>query len=122
MRKINIIVVLAVLVFVALGGWQVGSCEVANLEFQEDLHDLASGTSARYGYIPPRSDDSYREAVINKASEHGIELEASQVTVEQSGAGVNASTYLAADYSVPVSLARFSFVLHFTPSSTKTAF
>lgn len=122
MRRINIIVVLAVLAFAAVAGWQVGSCELANLQLQEDLHDLASGTSARYGYTAPRSADAFRDVVIDKAREHGIELEGSQVTVQQSGEGLNTTTYLAADYSVPVNLARFSFVLHFTPSSTKKAF
>jgi hypothetical protein len=30
--------------------------------------------------------------------------------------------YFAADYSVPVKLPRYSFVLHFTPASDKKAF
>ncbi len=116
MRRIKIILVLAVLAFAILGGWRVGSTEVANMEFQEDLHDLASQHSFRFGNTPPKSEDELREDVIRKAREYDINLTPEQVTVRTS------PTFLAADYSVPVNLPRVSFTLHFTPSSDKSTF
>lgn len=116
MKRLKTIFVLAVLVFAILGGWRVGSSEVSNLQFQEDLHDLASQRSFRFGNTPPKSEDELREAVISKARQYDINLTPEQVTVRTS------PTYLAAEYSVPVNLPRVSFTLHFTPSSEKTTF
>ncbi len=116
MRGIKLILGLAVLVIGLSTGWLVGTDEVANIQFQGDLHDLASQSRNYVRYTPPRSEDEFRIAVIHKAREHGIRLDPEQVTVQQTGPG---TTYLAADYSVPVELPWGSFVLHFTPSSEK---
>ena len=116
MKRLKTILALAVIGFAILGGWRVGSSEVANLEFQEDLHDLASQRSFRFGNAPPKSEDELREAVIRKAHEYDIDLTPEQVTVR------TAPTYLAAEYSVPVNLPRMSFTLHFTPSSDRSTF
>ena len=97
----------------------VGWCELANFRLQEDMHDLAAEAGARVGYVVARSDDDFREAVVHKAKEYGIELKPNQVVVQRTGSGTNSTTYLAADYWAPVKLAWFSFTLHFTPSSTK---
>jgi hypothetical protein len=121
MRRLKVILGIAVLAFAALGGWRVGTCEVANLEFQQDLQDLASAKSFRYGNTVVKSEDEMREAVVRKASEHDIQLAPEQVTVRPPAPGAN-SMYLAADYSVPVNLAQFSFTLHFTPSSENSMF
>ena len=121
MKRVKLILLLAVLGFAILGGWRVGSSEVANLEFQSDLQDLASPRSFRFGNSPAKSEDEMREAVIRKAREYSINLEPDQVTVRPPAPGAN-SMYLAADYSVPVNLPRFSFTLHFTPSSEKNTF
>ena len=122
MRLIKIILVTAVLALAVLAGWRVGSCELANNQLQEDMHDLASQAGTRIGYIPPRSDDDFRDAVIHKAKEHHIELKPYQVTVQRADSGMTSTIYLAADYKVPVNLLWFSFILHFTPSSAKKAF
>ena len=42
MRKLVLMMFLAALVLAALGGWRAGACEVANIEFQDDLRDLAA--------------------------------------------------------------------------------
>ncbi len=119
MRRIKTILVIAVLVLGAMAGWQVGSGELANLQLQEDLHDLASQAGIRYGYVAPKSDADFREDVMRKAREHDIVLQLSQVTVHRTGSGNTSTMYLAADYVVPVKLPGYSFSLHFTPSSTK---
>ncbi len=118
MRRIRIIAVTAVFAVAIFTSWQVGSDEVANLRLQEDMHDLASQSANRIRYTPPRSDDEFRNAVIRKAKEYGIELTPSQVVVQHMGSATT-TVYLAADYRVPVNLRWISFSLHFTPSSAK---
>jgi hypothetical protein len=54
--------------------------------------------------------------------ENGIELQPNQVTVTRPEAGGQTPMYLAADYTVTVQLPRYSFVMRFTPTSTKQFF
>jgi hypothetical protein len=119
MRKITIILGLAVLVLTVLAGWQIGACELANMNFQEDLHDLASQVGTHIGFAAPTSDEEMNLIVVRKAKEHGIDLQATQVTVRRTNSGETSTLYLAADYTVPVNLAFFSVNLHFTPTSDK---
>jgi hypothetical protein len=104
-------------------GWQIGSWELADMNLQEEMHDLASQAGIHVGFVPPpSSDEDVSRAIIRRAKEHGIELNPTQVTVRRTNPGEKTSTlYLAADYTVPVNLAFFSFNLHFTPSSDKDA-
>ena len=117
LKKLKVIVVLAVLVGTALGGWRIAKCEVANLQFQEDMHDLAGKSGVRIGNYAQLSDDDFRAAVIQKAKEYDIELSPEQVSVQRQNG--NTPVLLTADYSVPVNLASYSMSLHFTPSSAK---
>ncbi len=121
MGRIKVVLILAVIALAVLALWQVGSSEVANLMLQGDMHDLSTQVGAAATYTSPKSDEDFRNAVIKKAREHGIDLRPEQVTVTRPDSG-NAPMYLAADYSVTVNLPKYSFVLHFTPSSTKQAF
>jgi hypothetical protein len=120
MRNLKIILGIAVLILALRMGWQIGSAEVANMNFQEDLRDLGSQAGAHVGVVvPPGSDEDAARAVIRKAKEHGIELEPGQVTVRRIGSGETSTLYLAADYTVPINLVLFSFNLHFIPSSER---
>ena len=75
MKRIKTLLVIAVLAFAILGGWKAGSCELANIELQEDMLDLASqaGSYSRFA-TGPRSDDDYREAVVRDALNHDIQF------------------------------------------------
>jgi hypothetical protein len=120
MRNLKIILGIAVLILALRMGWQIGSAEVANMNFQEDLRDLGSQAGAHVGVVvPPGSDEDAARAVIRKAKEHGIELEPTQVTVRRVGSGETSTLHLAADYTVPINLVLFSFTLHFVPSSER---
>ncbi|HTW58073.1 MAG TPA: hypothetical protein VMD99_08085 [Terriglobales bacterium] len=119
MRKITITLSLAVLVLAITAGWQTGSWELANMNFQEDIHDMASQAGAHTGVVAPASDEDLVRAVMRKAEEHGIELKPDQVTVRRTGSGQESTLYLAADYTVQVNLLLFSFHLHFAPSNQK---
>ena|SRR5271154_1684736 len=119
MKQLAIILGLVVLALVVTVGWQVASCELADHQLQEDLHDLASQGGVRIGFVAPSSDDDFRNAIIAKAKAYGISLEPNQITVQRDPDQSAAPVYLAADYSARVNLFVYSFTLHFTPSSTK---
>ena len=42
MRNLTITLGVAALLLVLVTGWQVGACELANVEFQDDMQDIAS--------------------------------------------------------------------------------
>ncbi len=100
-------------------GWRIGACELANMNFQDDLHDLASQVGTHIGFAAPTSDEEMALSVIHKARERGIDLQPNQVTVRRTSSGETSTLYPAADYTGPVNLAFFSFNLHFAPSSDK---
>jgi hypothetical protein len=119
MGKGKLILWLAVLALAIIAGWQVVSCELANLGLREDLRDIASQAGAYIGLVSFNSDEDFRKAVIRAAQSHDIQLEAEQVTVQRTGTVPNQSIYLAVDYKARVKLAGFSFALHFHPTSAK---
>jgi hypothetical protein len=119
MGKVKLILGLAVLAVAIIAGWQIGSCEVANLALREDLRDIAAQTGAHIGLNSFNTDEDFRNAVIREAQMHGIQLGPEQVTVERTGTVQAPIIYLAADYKVPVKLPGFSFTLHFHPSTAK---
>src|SRR5512138_1586484 len=99
MRRLKTIVVVAALALGVMAGWKVGWYEVANLELQEDMRDLA--TDAGFKYAVSRSDDELRSAVIRKARGYDLDLKPSQVTVQHRSSGDVSTIYIAADYSEP---------------------
>jgi hypothetical protein len=119
MRKATLILGLTVLALAIIAGWQITLCELANLELQQDMRDLAAQIGSRIGLTPQSTDEDFRSAVIRKAEEHEIQLEPGQVTVQRSGPDDAPIIFLAADYKVRVKLLGFAFTFHFTPSSAK---
>ena len=120
MGKIKILLILAVLGLIVFAAWQVGAAVIANMSFQEDIRDLAAQAGTHVGFVIPRSDEQVTQVVIQKAAERGIELAPAQITVRRTQNGELSTWYLAADYTVPVSLGITSFRLHFTPSSDRS--
>jgi hypothetical protein len=119
MGKAKLILGLAILGLAVAACWQIASCEIANLELQTDMRDIAAQVASRIGLEAPNSDEDLRNAVIHKAEEHDIQLEPGQVTVQRTGSGKTSAINLAADYKACVNLLLYSFTLHFTPSSAK---
>jgi len=119
MRNLKLVLGLAVLAFFGVAGWQIASCELANIQLRADMRDLAAQVGTRIGLTAQSTDEDFRRAVLGKAQEHEIQLEPEQVTVERTGTGEAPIIYLAADYKVRVKLPGFSFTFHFTPSSAK---
>ena len=119
MGKVKLVLGLAVLALAVLVGWQIASCALTNLEFHEELRDIAAQGGARIGLGSFPTDEDLRDAVIREAERHDIQLEPSQVTVERSGTPRDPKIFLAADYTTCVRLPGGSFTLHFHPSSAK---
>lgn len=119
MGKVKLILGLAILGLVVVAGWQIASCELANIELQADMRDIAAQGGSRIGLEALHSDEDLCNAVIHKAEEHDIQLEPAQVTVQRTGSGKTSAISLAADYKARVNLFLYSFSFHFTPSSAK---
>jgi hypothetical protein len=120
MQRIKGILILAVLALVAVVAWQIGSAEIANLNFQEDIRNLAAQAGTHVGFVAPRTEEQETQAVIQKAGEYGIQLAPKQVTVQRTHNGELSTWYLKADYTVPINLGIASFQLHFRPASDKS--
>ncbi len=117
MQRIKVILGIAALALTITAAWQILVAEIANLSFQDEIHDMASQASARIGLAAPVSDEDFTRDVIRRASQHGIDLQAKEITIYRPTTGVNTVIVLSADYHRPVSLGFLSFKLHFTPSS-----
>lgn len=119
MKKIALIVGIAVLAWAVSAGWQIASCELANRQLEEDLRDLASRNAERIGLSTPTTDDDLRNSVLHDAKELDIALGPNQVTVQHTVQGESSVVHLAADYTARVRLLGFSFNFRFTPSSER---
>lgn len=108
---------LVVLAAVGYVGWQVGSCELANIELKDDLQDLSAQIGTKIGLSPVRSDAELRAMVVRRADDYDIELRPEQVSVQRTGSGDREVIHLAVDYTARVHLLTYSFTLHFTPTS-----
>lgn len=81
MRKL---VIAALILFpVVAVGWQVGSAEVSNYEFHDDLGYIAAQSRVNIGLQSPETDDQVRNDVIASAAEDGIRLRPDQVQVKR---------------------------------------
>jgi hypothetical protein len=119
MGKGKLILGLAVLALAIIAGWQIASCELANLTLRGDLRDLAAQAGAYIGLVSFNTDEDFRNAVIRAAKSHDIQLEPEQVTVQRTGTVPAQSIYLAVDYKARVAMPGFSFTVHFHPTSAK---
>lgn len=99
-------------------GWQIVPPELANYSFQDDLRQVAMIG----GSNPHQTDQDLMNAVMKKAQEHEITLVPEQITVQRIGTPGAPAVYVAADYTVPVTLPGYSFTLHFNPSSGNRGF
>ena len=117
--RAKIIIGVGVLAGMAIVGYQVASCEVANMELREELRDIAAQNAPRIGLTGPNSDAEIRDSVVRSALSHGIVLDAQQVTVQRSGTAEAPVIYLSVDYRARANLLGYSLILHFTPTSER---
>ena len=117
--KAKIIFGIAALLLGVFVAYQIGACEVANLELREDLRDIAAQNAPRIGLTGPNSDEDIRKSVLRSARDHGIVLEPQQITVQRSGPVETPVFYLSVDYNAHVSLLVYTLIFHFTPTSDR---
>lgn len=99
-------------------GFQIIPPELTNYSFTDDLKNVAMVGGAN----PHQTDQELIDAVMKKAQEHEISLSPDHVTVQRIGTPGAPAVYIAADYTVPVTLPGYSFMMHFTPSSGNKGF
>jgi len=104
---------LLAIIAVIYGCFQIIPPELTNYSFQDDLRNIAMVGGAN----PHQTDQEIVESIMKKALEHQITLTPEQITIQRIGTPGAPAVYVAADYSIPVSLPGYSFSLHFTPSS-----
>ncbi len=107
-----------VIIACVYAAFQIVPPELSNYSFQDDLRTVAM----LGGSNPHMTDQELIDAVVKKAHDHEITLAPESVTVQRIGSPGALGVYVAADYSVPVSLPGYNFTLHFTPSSGNKGF
>jgi hypothetical protein len=113
MGTVKALIGFLVIIACVYAGFQIAPPELANYSFQDDLRNVAMVG----GSNPHTTDQELIDQIIKKAQEHQITLAPEAVTVTRIGTPGAPAVYVAAEYSVPVSLPGYSFVLHFNPSS-----
>jgi hypothetical protein len=99
-------------------GFQIAPPEMTNYSFTDDLRSVA----LMGGSNPHMTDQELVDMVIKKAHEQNITLTPEMVTVQRIGTPGSPAVYVAAEYSVPVSLPGYDLTLHFKPSSGNRGF
>ena len=69
-----------------------------------------------------KTDEDVRTDVLRKAKDHDLPIESKQVTVQRINTPGLSAVYVAADYSVTISLPGYSFDMHFNPTSGNKGF
>jgi hypothetical protein len=118
MGTVKAIIGFLAIVGLAYSGFQIIPPELTNYSFTDDLRNVAM----LGGSNPRETDQDLVNEVIKKAHEHQLDLTPEQITVKRIGTVGMPAVFVAADYSVPVSLPGYSFALHFTPSSGNKGF
>jgi hypothetical protein len=113
MGTVKAIIGFLLIIGVIYCGFQIIPPELTNYSFQDDLRNIAMVGGAN----PHQTDQELIDAIMKKAREHDITLAPEQITVQRIGTPGAPAVFVAADYSVPVSLPGYAFSLHFTPSS-----
>jgi hypothetical protein len=101
------------ILFVILACFEVAPPLMANYSFSDDLRNVALMDGANY----QKTDEDVRNDVMRKVKEQNLPIVAKQVTVQRINTPGMSALYVAADYSVTVSLPFYSFDMHFNPTS-----
>jgi hypothetical protein len=102
-----------VIVAAAVALFEIAPPLMTNFSFQDDLRTVALMDGANL----QKTDDDIRLEVLAKAREHELPIKGTQITVQRINTPGISAVYVAADYSVTVSLPGYSFDMHFSPNS-----
>ena len=112
MKKVGIALAAALAALAMIAGIQLISAAFSYFELKDDLHDMSASLGPRIGLAAASSDQDLRNKVVEKAGEHGIELDPDQVMVSRTD-----HLYLRADYNVPLQFPGLSVLVHFSAAS-----
>jgi hypothetical protein len=101
------------IILVVAACFEVAPPMMANYSFQDDLRSVSLMDGANF----QKTDEDVRTDVMRKVKEQNLPIEPKQVTVQRINTPGMSALYIAADYSVTVSLPGYSFDMHFTPNS-----
>jgi len=101
------------IILVIVACFEVAPPLMANYSFQDDLRNVALMDCANF----QKTDDDIRNDVLRKAKDQNLPIDAKQVIVQRISTPGMSSVYVAADYTVTVSLPGYSFDMHFNPTS-----
>jgi hypothetical protein len=101
------------ILFVILACFEVAPPLMANYSFSDDLRNVALMDGANF----QKTDEDVRNDVMRKVKEQNLPIVPKQVTVQRINTPGMSALYVAADYSVTVSLPFYSFDMHFNPTS-----
>jgi hypothetical protein len=118
MGIIKAIIGFLVIVALFVGLFQVVPHMLANYSFSDDLKTVAMMDSSNL----QKTDDDIRNDVMKKVREHDLPIEPKQISVQHINTPGLTAIYLAADYTVTVSLPGYSFDMHFNPTTGNKGF
>jgi hypothetical protein len=113
MATIKMIAGFLVILFVIVSCFEIAPPMLANYSFEDDLKNIAMVDSASN----TKTDADVLNDVLHKAKEHDLPVTSKEVTVQRINTPGISAVYVAADYTVPISLPGYSFEMHFTPNS-----
>jgi hypothetical protein len=101
------------IILVVVACFEVAPPMMANYSFQDDLRNVSLMDGGNF----QKTDEDVRTDVMRKVKDQNLPIEPKQVTVQRINTPGMSALYIAADYSVTVSLPFYSFDMHFTPNS-----
>ncbi len=113
MGTIKAIVGFLAIILVVVACFEVAPPLMANYSFQDDLRNVSLMDGGNF----QKTEEDVRTDVMRKVKDQNLPITPKQITVQRINTPGMSALYIAADYSVPVSLPFYSFDLHFTPNS-----
>jgi hypothetical protein len=101
------------IIFVVVACFEIAPPLMANYSFQDDLRSVSLMDSGNF----QKTEEDVRTDVMRKVKEQNLPIEPKQVTVQRINTPGMSALYIAADYSVTVSVPFYSFDMHFNPNS-----
>ena len=101
------------IILVVVACFEVAPPMMANYSFQDDLRNVALMDGANF----QKTEEDVRNDVLRKAKDQNLPITAKEITVQRINTPGMTTLYVAADYSVTVSLPGYSFDMHFNPNS-----
>jgi hypothetical protein len=113
MGTIKLLVGFLSIILVVVCAFRVVPPMMANYSFADDLKNVSLMDSQNF----QKTDEDVRNDVMRKVREQNLPIEAKQVLVQRINTPGMTALYIAADYTVPISLPFYSFDMHFTPDT-----